>query len=190
MTDLVPHDGILGPRGEQVLVRRSARRRRSVSVTRRRGALEVSIPATFSRRQEAQWVRTMVERVAVKDAASRRGDAELRALADRLSRAHFEGRAQPTSVTWSTRQRSRWGSCTPSEGTIRISERLRDMPAEVLGYVLVHELAHLFEGGHGPEFWALVNRYPHTAIARAFLDGVSWADQHGLDQQGDDRPRS
>ena len=43
------------------------------------------------------------------------------------------------------------------------------MPTWVLDYVIVHELAHLDVAGHGPEFWAIVERYPRTERARGFL---------------------
>ncbi len=71
--------------------------------------------------------------------------------------------------------RSRWASCTPADGTIRMSERLRQMPGWVQDYVLIHELAHLVVPGHGPRFWALVDRFPRTERARGYLDGVSAA---------------
>ena len=50
---------------------------------------------------------------------------------------------RPAGVTWSSRQRQRWGSCTPSRGTIRLSTQLHGMPDWVVDAVLVHELAHL-----------------------------------------------
>ena len=36
---------------------------------------------------------------------------------------------------------------------------LNQAPAEALRYLIIHELAHYFESGHGPRFWALVARH-------------------------------
>ena len=76
-------------------------------------------------------------------------------------------------------QNSRWGSCTPASGTIRITHRLQALPDWVVDYVLLHELAHLVEAGHTRRFWALVGRYPEAARARGFLEGF---------QAGQNRP--
>ncbi|MBO7665330.1 MAG: M48 family metallopeptidase, partial [Aeriscardovia sp.] len=54
---------------------------------------------------------------------------------------------------------SRWGSCTPATGRIRINAELAGMPERLLEYVLVHELAHLLVPGHGPRFQALMTRF-------------------------------
>jgi predicted metal-dependent hydrolase len=51
---------------------------------------------------------------------------------------------------------SRWGSCTPTRGTIRYSWRLILAPEFVLDYVCAHETAHLVHGDHSQRFWALV----------------------------------
>lgn len=158
-----------------VEVRRSRRRVRTVTAFRENGRMVVAIPARFTRTQEREWVRRMVTRLATQEQRRRPSDAALHERATELSARYLGGRAVPTSVAWSSNQGRRWGSCTPSEGTIRISSRVRGMPRWVLDYVLLHELAHLLRGGHGPEFWALLEAYPRTERARGFLEGHAFA---------------
>jgi predicted metal-dependent hydrolase len=97
-----------------------------------------------------------------------------------LAARYLDGRPRPQTVRWVGAMRTRWASCTPGEASIRVSDRLRDLPGWVLDYVLVHELTHLLIPGHGADFWALVARYPLAERARGYLDGVSaaaqWAD--------------
>ncbi|MGW5332829.1 M48 metallopeptidase family protein [Streptomyces bauhiniae] len=158
-----------------VEVRRSDRRRRTVSAYREGDRTIVLIPARMSKAEERRWVTAMLDRLAAKEA--RRsvpgGDTELAERAGRLSERYFEGRARPSSVRWVTNQNTRWGSCTPAEGTIRLSHRLRGMPEYVVDYVLCHELAHLLVPGHGPDFWRLLEAYPRTERARGYLEGVA-----------------
>ena len=160
---------------ETVEVRRSRRRVRTVSAFKEDGRTVVAIPARFTRAQEREWVRRMVTQLATKERRRRPSDARLATRAAELSDRYLGGRARPTSVAWSTNQGRRWGSCTPSEGTIRISDRVRGMPGWVLDYVLLHELAHLLRGGHGPEFWALLEAYPRTERAKGFLEGFAFS---------------
>ena len=84
-----------------------------------------------------------------------------------LSDRYLGGLAMPESVRWVDNQKSRWGSCTPGDRSIRLSERLQGMPPWVIDYVLVHELAHLLEPGHDAKFWAWVDRYPQPSGPRA-----------------------
>jgi predicted metal-dependent hydrolase len=156
-----------------VEVRRSQRRRRTVSAYREGDRIVVLIPARMTRAQEAEWVETMVARVEKAEARRRPGDDDLIRRAVALSREWLDGRAEPVSVRWVDNQRSRWGSCTPADATIRLSRRLQDMPGWVIDYVLVHELAHLIEAGHNATFWGWVDRYPHSERAKAWLDGYS-----------------
>ncbi|HSJ62240.1 MAG TPA: M48 family metallopeptidase [Jiangellaceae bacterium] len=158
-----------------VEIRRSRRRKRTVTAFREAGKVVVCMPATFTKAQEQQWVSTMLKRLDAADARRRPSDDRLLARAWDLSRRYLDGRAEPASVRWSANQNSRWGSCTPDDTTIRVSDRLKGVPPWVLDYVLVHELAHLLVADHGEEFWALVNRYPRTDRARGFLDGLTHA---------------
>ena len=91
-------------------------------------------------------------------------------------------------------QGSRWGSCTPVDGTIRLSDRLVTTPGWVIDYVLVHELAHLIEIGHGPRFHRLVDAYPKAERARGYLLGIvagaGWAADPALAEGPDDEPAS
>lgn len=147
---------------------------------RENGRLVVAIPARFTRVQEREWVQRMVARVESAERRRRPSDERLYTRAAELSRRYLGGQAQPTSVTWSSRQGRRWGSCTVAEGTIRISTRVQGMPGWVLDYVLLHELAHLLCAGHGPQFWALLGGYPHLDRARGFLEGVAHATDQAL----------
>ena len=175
-TPLAPSSTSDRPRVE---VRRSARRRRTVSAYRDGDTVVVLLPARMTRADEQHWVAEMLRRLERSEArrrsAGRSSDAELLARAGQLSARYLDGRCRPSSVRWVPAMRTRWGSATPADGTIRINERLRDTPSWVIDYVLVHELAHLVEPGHTPAFWALVRRYPRTERAIGFLHGLSAA---------------
>lgn len=158
-----------------VEVRRSKRRRRTVSAYREGDRIIVLIPATMSRRQEAEWVETMVARLERSEQRRKPTDEELLKRALSLSDRLFGGLAIPESVRWVENQNSRWGSCTPLDRTIRLSARLQGMPSWVVDYVLVHELAHLFEPHHNARFWGWVDRYPQAERAKGYLAGWSAA---------------
>ena len=65
---------------------------------------------------------------------------------------------------------SRWGSCQPTTGRICINVRLALYPPECLEYVVVHELCHLLERGHGPRFHVLMDHFmPDWKARRAKL---------------------
>lgn len=167
--------------GPEIEVRRSRRRTRTVSAYREGAKVIVLIPARFSRAEEAEWVDTMLARLERRRTPQRRSDTD---LVDRAARLCAElDLPGPSSVRWVTNQKTRWGSCTPADGSIRLSHRLRTMPEWVIDYVLVHELAHLRIAGHDARFWALVDRFPRAERAKGYLEGVAAA--AGLDIEDD-----
>jgi predicted metal-dependent hydrolase len=148
----------------QVEVIRSTRRRKTIHAVERNGVIRLSIPHTLSEAEEKHWADVMVQRLQRRRDASRIDVARrARYLANRYDLP------RPQSIRWATNQNSLWGSCTPRDGTIRVSARLASHPRWVLDYVIVHELAHLRYHGHGPRFRALVDRYPLAERARGFL---------------------
>lgn len=172
--------------GTAVEVRRSRRRRRTVSARWEGRRIVVLAPAGMRAAEEEHLVTTLVARLKRRRIAT--SDEDLMTRAGQLSERYLCGLARPASVRWVGNQRSRWGSCTPAEGAIRVTDRLHGQPPWVIDYVLLHELAHLLEPGHGPAFWALVRRYERHERARGFLDGLEagWASGIGDDGIGDE----
>jgi len=65
--------------------------------------------------------------------------------------------------------RYRWGSCTIQDN-VNLNWRLIKAPMFVIDYVIVHELAHLIESNHTPEFWNVVRtQAPKMEKAKLWL---------------------
>jgi predicted metal-dependent hydrolase len=66
----------------------------------------------------------------------------------------------PAVREWRIRSmRSRWGSCAPRTGVLTFATGLVHYPHDVIAYVVIHELAHLFHPNHAAPFWQCVTRY-------------------------------
>jgi predicted metal-dependent hydrolase len=159
-----------------VQVVRSAQRRRTVGAELRGGTLIVRVPMWMSRAEEAHWVDKMSASFRRKLSSDR---INLTRRAASLARRHEL--PHPREIRWADDMTSRWGSCTYSTGTVRISNRLAAFPDWVIDYVIVHELCHLEVRGHGPDFWRLVHRYPKAERAIGYLIAKAGDDEHGLD---------
>jgi predicted metal-dependent hydrolase len=148
-----------------VEVVRSRRRRKTVGGRMSGNVLTVTVPSWMSKVDTATAVDDIVRRFARRHSTER---IDLAGRAARLAARHDLPRAR--DIGWSDgMRRSRWASCTPSEGSIRISTRLAPFPSFVVDYVIVHELAHLAVSDHSPHFWELVERFPMTERARGYL---------------------
>ncbi len=150
------------------------------------GRIEVSAPlrvdTSFVRafvREKRDWIRKQQERIA----ASPQGLAAA-ASPDEVAqwREVVQAFVPPLIAKWEPimgvkagkiayrNMTSRWGSCQPSTGRICINVRLALYPPECLEYVVVHELCHLLERGHGPRFHALMDAFlPDWKAIRAKL---------------------
>ena len=135
------------------------------------GTVEVSAPMRMSQRQiigfaheRHSWIvqqqRRMFDRSAMwtderKHAAAAAIDAALPGLLRKW--APIVGRS-PSHVTLRV-MTSRWGSCTPKTGRIRLNLQLGLMEPRFLEYVLVHEMTHLWANGHGADFQRRMSAY-------------------------------
>ena len=155
-----------------VKIIRSKKRKKTVSARMVAGEFVVQAPANMSDAELQPIIEKLQKRLQKRQAKETLDDKALHRRAQELNRQYFGGRLTWESIKWVTNQNSRFGSCTPTNGTIRLSHRLATMPTFVRDYVIVHELAHLLEANHGPKFWKLVNRYPRTERARGYLMAV------------------
>lgn len=52
--------------------------------------------------------------------------------------------------------KTRWGTCTPEKGTIRLNLELVKKPPASLEYIIVHEMVHILEPTHNERFMRLL----------------------------------
>jgi predicted metal-dependent hydrolase len=93
----------------------------------------------------ARRVENLFKRVA-RDTLQTRTDVHLRALGQRPVKMSI---ADP---------KSRWGSCSPHNRSIRYSWRVVMAPPSVIDYLAAHEVAHLVHADHSPAYWSVVQR--------------------------------
>lgn len=125
-------------------------------VWREAGAIHVSGAAEHLPRRLTDWFREEARRTIAPRAQAKAGEI---------------GRSVTRVTIRDTR--SRWASCS-SRAALNFSWRLVMAPEPVLDYVVAHEVAHLVEMNHGPDFWAVVARLDpgHEAARR-------WLKRHG-----------
>lgn len=93
----------------------------------------------------ARRVENLLKRIA-RETLTERTEVHLRALGQK-----------PVKVSIAD-ARSRWGSCSPHNRTIRYSWRVVMAPPPVIDYLAAHEVAHLVHADHSPAYWSVVQR--------------------------------
>ena len=170
----------------EVWVRRKRVKNLSIYVKSPTGRIEVSAPTRMQMahiedfiREKANWIRRKLADIA----DSPQGIAEDATDAEKRYWKEVVSSFVPALIEkWEPimgvkagkiayrNMRTRWGSCQPSTGRICINTRLALYPPECLEYVVVHELCHLLERGHGQRFYALMDSFlPDWKESRAKL---------------------
>ena len=76
------------------------------------------------------------------------------------------------------KMKTKWGSCNPVAGNIRLNTDLAKKPPACLEYIVAHEFAHLLEGHHNERFIALMDAYmPQWRQYREVLNSLPLAHQ-------------
>ena len=161
----------------EIVVLRSKRRKKSISAYRQGGRIIISIPARMSKADERSVIPEMIAKIRAQEADESPSESILLDRSVQLLNLYApEITERPKSINWRS-MRERWGSCTSVDATIRISDRLKGAPAYALDYVLFHEAIHLHHFDHGPEFKAVLARFPEESRAEAYLEGFEAAER-------------
>ena len=166
----------------KVEVRRSKRAKRNITAYRDNEKTVVTVPTRMAKRDIDAYVVELVNRLDDRDerlSSQKLLEQRARQLSVKyLDQDLFQTHSVPVTIRWVTNQNSRWGSCTPADGAIRLSHRMQLMPNFVIDSVIFHELIHLLVTDHSAAFYELMQRYPDHEKAKAYLDGYSHAQQH------------
>ncbi|HEB11147.1 MAG TPA: M48 family peptidase [Spirochaetales bacterium] len=114
-----------------------------------KGTIELSISTRLTEEKRAKHISTLISRCL--------SNERLPELKERILKLNNNLFRQRISNIFFKYNKSNWGSCS-ANGNINISTRLLFAPDQVLDYVCIHELAHLIEHNHSPEFWSLVKK--------------------------------
>lgn len=155
-----------------VLFERSAKARRVVITVRPFKGIRVAVPrgVSFDKadrfvRTKAGWALRHLERMKEVERAQMEF-AELCEPMDRkraraLLGKRLEHLSQEHGLAYNRLsircQRTRWGSCS-AKGNISLNAKLAALPAELMDYVIVHELVHTRIMNHSRAFWAELER--------------------------------
>ncbi|MBR4230876.1 MAG: SprT-like domain-containing protein [Bacilli bacterium] len=56
------------------------------------------------------------------------------------------------------KMKTRWGVCNRHNNTITLNTELIKKKVDLIDYVIIHEMAHFYEGNHSKKFWAIVEK--------------------------------
>ncbi len=151
-----------------VMLERSRLAKRIVISVKPSGLVRVAVPRRLSFEQarefaggKADWIKRQLSRIKqvrhcpLPDSSSERQAARER-LIQRLNHLAEKYGFRYNRV-FIRDQKARWGSCS-SKNNISLSIRLAGLPAELMDYVILHELVHTRQKDHSRDFWAQMDK--------------------------------
>ncbi len=176
----------VGPEVLKVQVDLDTRLRKSARWTLYGQIVHLRVPRDMTRSEIDRVIDNILPRIVrQRKRARRQNDKSLMERAVALNARYFGGELSWHTIRWVSNMKHRLGSCTTggaTDGDIRISERIRHWPDYVIDYILAHEICHRKHPNHSTEFWDFLSRFPFTAKAIGFLEGMAYAE--GADPEG------
>jgi len=134
------------------------------------GKIVVILPEGYDPEQVLQkhnrWVQDKLKiinqaiRAAENETLLDRSRTELREIVEKLARNYEKELGININKIFLRRMKTKWASCS-SKRNLTINELTKHLPERLLGYIIYHELIHLFEKRHNDKFWWLVSKkYP------------------------------
>ncbi len=159
---------------DTIQINRSNRRKKTIEGKIKDNTLHIYLPEGLSKKQEQRYITTIENQIKKKEQRHNLNtNGHLTERAEMLNEKYFDGQLDFT-IRFVTNQNKKYGSCTPSTKTIRLSHRIADYPQFVQDYLIVHELAHLIHPNHSKAFWDIVDDYPLVERAKGFLYAVEY----------------
>jgi predicted metal-dependent hydrolase len=157
---------------KSIQIIRSPTRRKTIQSKIKDEILFIYLPDGLSDKEEDHWINTMIDKNKKRtNQQGSKSDDFLQKRANELNKKFFESKLN-FQIKYVSNQKSKFGSCTPNNKKIRISERIASMPHWVQDYVIIHELAHLIHPNHSKKFWNLVNQYKYVERAKGYLIAI------------------
>lgn len=139
--------------------------RKSGSGKYKNGKIIIKVPLEISDVNQSDMIRKLTSRTIAKALYSR-----FSKKVHNLNEEHFGKTINDIRLKYN---RTNWGSCSTNQN-LNFSTRLLLAPAEVIDYVIVHELSHLVEMNHSKRFWNVVKK-----AMPDYLDQEAWLKNHG-----------
>ncbi|MBU4374726.1 MAG: M48 family metallopeptidase [Euryarchaeota archaeon] len=170
----------------EVKIIRSPDRKKTIQAKMVGETLVVYLPLGMQREEERKLIEEMKQKIEKRKLKRQiNKDDYLRKRFDEFNSEYFQGGLRVNSLEFVTNQERKRGSCTPANGTIRISHKLLEMPRWVLDYVIMHEMTHLVHPDHSRAFWEKVGEFKYTERARGFLIAKGMEEEEAESNGGD-----